>query len=86
MGRIESSTKEFTVRIKGELAKADDFNDLVVSYFKGTPVKIRDIGRAEDGMDEKRSVSRFNGVPSVGIGIQKQSGTNTVEVANRIKS
>ncbi|MBN1380075.1 MAG: efflux RND transporter permease subunit [Deltaproteobacteria bacterium] len=84
-GRIETDTKEFTVRIKGELNKIRDFNDLVVSYYNGAPVRIRDIGRAEDGMEEARSISRFNGQPSVGIGIQKQSGTNTVEVANWIK-
>ena len=48
-------------------------------------MRIRDIGRAEDGMEEKRSIVRFNGLPSVGMGIQKQSGTNTVEVINRVK-
>jgi hydrophobic/amphiphilic exporter-1 (mainly G- bacteria), HAE1 family len=84
-GRIETQTKEYTVRIKGEFARIPDFNDLIVSYYKGAPVKIKDIGRAEDGMEEKRSLSRFNRVPAVGMAIQKQSGTNTVEVANRVK-
>lgn len=84
-GRIETKTKEYTVRIKGEFAKIPDFNDLIISYYKGAPVRIRDIGRAEDGMEEKRSVVRFNGVPAVGFGIQKQSGTNTVMVAARVK-
>jgi len=84
-GRIETKTKEYTVRIKGEFAHIPDFNDLIISYYKGAPVKIKDIGRAEDGTEEKRSLARFNGIPAVGIGIQKQSGTNTVEVANRVK-
>jgi hydrophobic/amphiphilic exporter-1 (mainly G- bacteria), HAE1 family len=84
-GRIETKTKEYTVRIKGEFANIPDFNDLIISYYKGAPVRVRDIGRAEDGMEEKRSVSRFNRVPAVGMAIQKQSGTNTVEVANRVK-
>ena len=84
-GRIETQTKEYTVRIKGEFAQIPDFNDLIISYYKGAPVRIRDIGRAEDGMEEKRSLARFNGVPAVGMAIQKQSGTNTVEVANRVK-
>jgi len=84
-GRIETKTKEYTVRIKGEFARIPDFNDLIISYYKGAPVKIKDIGRAEDGMEEKRSLSRFNRVPAVGMAIQKQSGTNTVEVANRVK-
>jgi HAE1 family hydrophobic/amphiphilic exporter-1 len=84
-GRIETQTKEYTVRIKGEFAKITDFNDLIISYYKGAPVRVKDIGRAEDGMEEKRSLSRFDRVPAVGMAIQKQSGTNTVEVANRVK-
>jgi len=85
-GRIETRTKEYTVRIKGEFAKIPDFNDLIISYYKGAPVRVRDIGRAEDGMEEKRSLSRFNRIPAVGMAIQKQSGTNTVEVADRVKA
>lgn len=84
-GRVETQTKEYTVRIKGEFARIPDFNDLIISYYKGAPVRIRDIGRAEDGMEEKRSVARYNGIPAVGFGIQKQSGTNTVIVADRVK-
>jgi HAE1 family hydrophobic/amphiphilic exporter-1 len=84
-GRIETQTKEYTVRIKGEFAKILDFNDLIISYYKGAPVRVRDIGKAEDGMEEKRSLARFNLIPAVGMAIQKQSGTNTVEVANRVK-
>ncbi len=84
-GRIESATKEYSVKIKGEFPRIADFNDLIVSYSKGVPVRIRDIGRVEDGQQEKRSIVRFNGVPAVGMGIQKQSGTNTVEVIDRIK-
>lgn len=84
-GRIETKTKEYTVRIKGEFAKIPEFNDLIISYYKGAPVRVRDIGRAEDGMEEKRSLARFNKIPAIGMAIQKQSGTNTVEVANRVK-
>ncbi|MBM4270734.1 MAG: efflux RND transporter permease subunit [Deltaproteobacteria bacterium] len=84
-GRIESASKEYSVKIKGEFPQVSDFNDLIVAYYKGAPVRIRDVGRAEDGMEERRSLARFNGVPAVGMGIQKQSGTNTVEVIERVK-
>ena len=84
-GRIESISKEYEVKIKGEFSRVHDFNDLVVTYYNGAPVRIRDIGKAEDGMQEKRTIVRFNGVSAVGLGIQKQSGTNTVEVVNRVK-
>ncbi|MFB3924550.1 MAG: efflux RND transporter permease subunit [Syntrophales bacterium] len=84
-GRIETVSKEYEVKIKGEFAKIPDFNELIVSYYNGAPVRLRDIGRVEDGMEEKRTISRFNGLPAVGLGIQKQSGTNTVEVVDRVK-
>lgn len=84
-GRIESGTKEYSIKVKGEFPTIQQFNDLVVGYHKGTPVRVRDIGRAEDGMEEKRTIARYNGIPSVSVGIQKQSGTNTVEVIDRVK-
>ncbi|NTU41764.1 MAG: efflux RND transporter permease subunit [Nitrospirales bacterium] len=84
-GRIESGTKEYSIKVKGEVMTVQEFNDLIVGYRNGAPVRLRDIGSAEDGMEEKRSVARFNGVSAVGLGIQKQSGTNTVEVIDRIK-
>ena len=84
-GRIESDTKEYSVKVKGEFPRIQEFNELIVNYYQGSPVRIRDIGRAEDGMEEKRNLARFNALPCIGIGIQKQSGTNTVEVIDRVK-
>jgi HAE1 family hydrophobic/amphiphilic exporter-1 len=84
-GYIQSDTKEYTVKIKGEFPDIQQFNNLVVGYHKGVAIKLKDIGRAEDGMEEKRTIGRFNGVSSVNVGIQKQSGTNTVEVVDRVK-
>jgi HAE1 family hydrophobic/amphiphilic exporter-1 len=84
-GRIESLSKEYTIKVKGEFLKVDDFNDLVIAYIKGAPVRLRDIGKAEDGMQERRDIARFNGIPAVGMGVQKQSGTNTVAVVNAVK-
>ena len=85
-GRIESDTKEYTIKVKGEFPNVQQFNDMIVGYYKGSPIRVRDVGRAEDGMEEKRSIARFNGINSVSVGIQKQSGTNTVEVVDRIKN
>ncbi len=84
-GRIESASKEYSVKVKGEFPRVPEFNDLIVAYFKGAPVRIRDIGRAEDGLEERRSIARLNGETAVGLGIQKQSGTNTVEVIDLVK-
>jgi HAE1 family hydrophobic/amphiphilic exporter-1 len=84
-GRIESATKEYSVKVKGSLRNVADFNDLVVASTQGNPVRIRDIGRAEDGVEERRSYTKYNGQPAVGIGIRKQTGSNTVEVIDNIK-
>jgi HAE1 family hydrophobic/amphiphilic exporter-1 len=84
-GRIESISKEYTIKVKGEFLSVPEFNDLVIAYDKGAPVRLRDVGKAEDGMQERRDITRFNGIPAVGMGIQKQSGTNTVAVVNAVK-
>jgi len=84
-GRIESLTKEYTVKIKGEFPTVAAFNELIIAYENGAPIRLRDVGRAEDGMEEQRSIVRFNGVPAVAMGIQKQSGTNTVAVVNAVR-
>ncbi len=84
-GRIESYTKEYSIKVKGEFPSVQDFNELVVAYSNGAAVRLTDIGRVEDGMEERRSVARFNGTTAIGLGVQKQSGTNTVEVIERVK-
>lgn len=85
-GRIESRNKEYTIKVKGEFVKVSEFNDLIIAYQNGAPVRLRDLGYVEDGMEERRDIARYNGVPAVAMGIQKQSGTNTVAVANAVRS
>ncbi len=85
-GRIETQTKEYSIKVKGEFNSPQEFNELILGYFNGTPVKLKDVGRAEDSKEEMRSIARFNGEPAIALGIQKQSGSNTVEIVDRIKS
>src|SRR5437763_8544577 len=60
--------------------------DLVVANINGAPVKIRDIGRVEDGTKEQRSLARLNGTPTVALESRRQSGANTVQVIKNVKS
>ena len=62
------------------------FNDLVIATVNGAPIRVRDIGRAEDGTKEQRSVARLNGVPTVILEVRRQSGANTVEVIKAVKA
>jgi multidrug efflux pump len=83
-GRVESRTREFTVRTKGQFPTAAAFNDLIITTRDGTPLRLKDVGLAEAGVQDERTLARFNGEPTVGVGVVKQSDANTVEVADRV--
>lgn len=85
-GNVTSALVEQPLRTVGRIADVKTFNDLVVASVNGSPIRIQDIGRAEDGTKEQRSVARLNGVPSVTLEIRRQSGANTVAVIEGIKS
>jgi hydrophobic/amphiphilic exporter-1 (mainly G- bacteria), HAE1 family len=52
----------------------------------GAPIRVRDIGYAEDGTKEQRSLARLNGVPTVTLEVRRQSGANTVAVIEGVKA
>jgi multidrug efflux pump len=83
-GRIESATREFVVKTEGNFPSAEAFNDLIVDYRDDRPVRIRDVGTAAPGVENDRTLARFNGVPTAGLGILKQSDANTVSVADHV--
>ncbi len=85
-GNVTGSSRELTLRTMGRFTEARDFDDLVVKTVEGQPVRIRDLGRAEDGTKEQRSVARLNGVPTVTLEVRRQSGANTVEVIEGVKA
>src|SRR6476661_5650729 len=85
-GNVTSGAREQTLRTMGRFENADEFNDLVVATINGQPVRVRDLGEAEDGTKEQRSVARLDGVPTVSLDIRRQSGANTVEVINGAKA
>ncbi len=84
-GNVTSGGREQILRTMGKIEKAEDFNDLVVATINGQPVRVRDLGQAEDGTKEQRSISRLNGVPTVSLEIRRQSGANTIEVIEGVK-
>jgi multidrug efflux pump len=85
-GRIESERREFTVRSLGELKTPGEFAQLVVSSQGGQLVKLQDIGRVELGPQDERSELRYNGTPSVAIGVIRQSKANIIDVADAIRA
>ena len=84
-GNVTTNKEELTLRTMGRFTDPRQFDDLVIANINGAPVKLRDIGHAEDGTKEQRSLSRLNGVPTVTLDIRRQSGANTVEVIKGLK-
>jgi HAE1 family hydrophobic/amphiphilic exporter-1 len=84
-GNVTAGFNEKSLRTMGRVADPRSFNDLVIATINGSPVRIRDIGRAEDGTKEQRSAARLDGVPTVVLEVRRQSGENTVAVIDSAK-
>ena len=84
-GRIESFAREFTVRTQGELRDVAAFEGLVIATRGNSQIMLRDVGRAELGSEDYRTRTFFNGQPTVGLGVVRQSKSNLLDVANGVK-
>lgn len=84
-GNVTRGPWEETIRTVGRLADPRSFDDLAIATIGGATVRVRDIGRAEDGTKEQRSTARLNGVPTVILEVRRQSGANTVAVIDGVK-
>jgi HAE1 family hydrophobic/amphiphilic exporter-1 len=78
--------REQVLRTLGRITDPRGFDDLVIATVGGSPIRVRDIGYAEDGTKEQRSLARLNGVPTVTVEVRRQSGANTVEVSESVKA
>jgi len=84
-GRIEAGTMEYSVKVKGEYTSVEELSGLVIADRAGSIITLKDVGIVTDGFEDLRSIIRFNGKPAVGLGVKKQSGTNTAAVADAVK-
>ncbi|EGO64803.1 efflux RND transporter permease subunit [Acetonema longum] len=84
-GRIKDRGMELTVRTLGKYENVEDIKNIVVANQQGRLIRLADVAEVEDGWEEERVYSRTNGVPSVMLAVQKQSGSNTVNVADKVK-
>ncbi|SDK77733.1 efflux RND transporter permease subunit [Pseudomonas indica] len=81
-GRIESQQREFTVLSETDLRTPDEFNDLILDDSRGYLLRLSDVGRAEIGPADVRSVVRYKGRPAVVIGMVKQATANPLEISD----
>ena len=84
-GRVDEGTRELTVRTMGRIVNPADFNNLIVANRGNYSVKLSDVGYAEDGAEEPRTEAKLNGQPAVTLIVSKQSGQNTVAIADAVK-
>jgi HAE1 family hydrophobic/amphiphilic exporter-1 len=84
-GRVDQGARELSLRTLGRVEQPADFAGIIVANVGGTPVRIRDIARVEDGVEEPRSLARLDGIPAVLLEVRKQAGTNTLDVIRRVK-
>ncbi|MCA8972005.1 MAG: efflux RND transporter permease subunit, partial [Planctomycetes bacterium] len=83
-GNVTTDLTERSLRTVGRLPLPRDFEDLTVVERNGVPIKLRDLGRVEDGTEEVRSTARLDGTPAVVLEVRRQSGANTVAVIDGV--
>jgi HAE1 family hydrophobic/amphiphilic exporter-1 len=84
-GTLYGPDRNFVIETSGQLLEADAYKPVVVAYRNGSPVRLDEVAHVYDGVENERSASWFNGTRTIYLAIQRQPGTNTVEVVDRIK-
>ncbi len=84
-GRLESLDSEMTLQARGQVNDPEAMGELVVFRDGDATVRVRDVAVTQWGVEDERSIARFSGRPSVGLGIVRQSRANTLDVANGVK-
>ncbi|HZZ79006.1 MAG TPA: efflux RND transporter permease subunit [Gemmataceae bacterium] len=85
-GMVQQGPRELVLRTLGRIQTPAAFNDLTIATRKGYPIRIKDIGRAEDSVEEPRSLSFLDGQNAVTLFVQRQSGTNTVAISDAVQA
>jgi len=84
-GTLYGPARNYVVQASGQLMSAEQYRPIVVAYRNGNPVRLEEVARVYDGVENPRNASWYNGKPALYLGIQRQPGTNTVEVVDRVK-
>ncbi len=84
-GKLEQGKQEPLVRVAGKFRSVDGFRQLIVAVRDGRPIYLPEVARVVDGIEERRSAALLDGRPGLSLDIVKQSGSNTVEVADVVE-
>ncbi|MGH9336585.1 MAG: efflux RND transporter permease subunit, partial [Vicinamibacteria bacterium] len=86
VGPVTEGNYELLLRTQGEFKDVSQIQDVVLATREGVPVYVRDVARVEDSHEEVRESVRVDGKPGIRLSIRKQSGANTVTVADEVKA
>ena len=86
IGEIDEGDRTYLLRSQGQFSSIDEIRNLVILTKGGIPVYLRDLADVYDGTEDVRSTVRINGKPGLRMQVTKQSGENTVGVAQRVKA
>lgn len=84
-GKLSNGTTEIGIKTDAAVKSLDDFKNIIVAKRNGSEIKLGDVAEIEDGIKDKDSLSYYNGKETIGIDVVKQSGSNTVDVADAVK-
>src|SRR5438034_10702984 len=84
-GTLYGKHQAYTVQATGQLTKAADYRPLIVAYRNGRPVRLEELGRVFDSVQNDKVASWFNNTRAIILSIQRQPGQNTVQVVNDIR-
>ena len=85
VGTLDAPNRAYTLVSDAQLTNAAAFRPLVVTFRNGAPVRIQDIGKAMDSVENRKVASWFNGKRAIILGVQRQPGANVVEVVDAVK-
>jgi HAE1 family hydrophobic/amphiphilic exporter-1 len=86
VGRLDGEKQAFTIQSSGQLLRAADYRPIIVAYRNGSPVRLEQLGRVEDSVEFDKVAAWMNDVRGVVLAIQRQPGTNTVQVVDNIRA
>ncbi|MGH9562431.1 MAG: efflux RND transporter permease subunit, partial [Terracidiphilus sp.] len=86
MGTMFGAKKAFNLQSNGQLSDAAAYRPLIVAYRNGAPVRLDQVASVTDGVQDRYVANWINGVPGILLAVQRQPGTNTIDIVNRIRS
>ena len=85
-GNIDGTTRSYTIYANDQLPKSKDWNDVIIAYRNGGPLRIRDIGQAVSGPEDAKQAAWANGKRGVFLVVFKQPGANVIDTVDKIKA